>query len=85
MPRAGASHYRSTCCCGEWCARVGRDPKAIERSVLIADPAELDRTDAYLEAGATHFIVASDGPGAGLDALRRIVAWREEQSLVVSD
>lgn len=68
-----------------WCARVGRDPKAIERSVLIADPAELDRTDAYLEAGATHFIVAGSGPGTGLDALRRIVSWREERSLVMSD
>ncbi|HYH11182.1 MAG TPA: LLM class F420-dependent oxidoreductase [Thermomicrobiales bacterium] len=69
----------------EWCARVERDPAAIERSVLITDPDELDRVDAYLESGATHLVVGANGPGAGLDGLRRLAAWREERSLVISD
>ena len=38
-----------------WCERVGRDPKEIERTILI----EHDdlQVDAYLEAGASHLIV----------------------------
>jgi probable F420-dependent oxidoreductase len=68
----------------DWCSRIGRDPAEIERSVLLADSAELDRADAYLESGATHFIVAGNGPGAGLDDLRRILAWREERALAIA-
>ena len=41
----------------EWCARVGRDPKAVERTVLI-DVDEIDAADAFLEAGAEHLILA---------------------------
>ncbi len=39
----------------EWCARIGRDPVEIERTVLI----EHDdlQVDAYLDAGAQHLIV----------------------------
>ncbi|MGZ8595446.1 MAG: LLM class F420-dependent oxidoreductase, partial [Actinomycetota bacterium] len=39
----------------EWCARMGRDPAEIERTVLI----EHDdlQVDAYLGAGAQHLIV----------------------------
>ena len=39
----------------EWCGRIGRDPKEIERTILI----EHDdlQVDAYLGAGAQHLIV----------------------------
>jgi probable F420-dependent oxidoreductase len=47
----------------EWCARVGRDPAEIERTVMWAPdrngPADLD---AYLDAGAQHLIVGMDPP-----------------------
>ena len=69
----------------DWCARVGRDPAEIERSVLITEPDEIDQVDAYLKAGATHFIVGANGPGSGLDDLRRLAAWREQGSLVTAD
>jgi probable F420-dependent oxidoreductase len=39
-----------------WCERAGRDPAEIERTVLI-ERGEVNRVDAYLEAGAQHLIV----------------------------
>jgi len=45
----------------EWCARLGRPPHEIERTVAI-QPSELDAIDAYCEAGAEHFIVMVGAP-----------------------
>ena len=44
-----------------WCDEVGRDPKEIERTVLI-EGAEVDRVEDYLEAGAEHLIVMRGAP-----------------------
>jgi len=61
----------------EWCERVGRDPSAIERTVGLMSPAELDQVDEFLAAGATHLILGVGHPfdlaGAArlLDAARR--------------
>lgn len=46
----------------QWCARVGRDPAAIERTVFLTDPSELDRLDDYLAAGVQHVILGSAAP-----------------------
>ena len=62
----------------EWCARVGRDPKAIERSAQIFGP-QLDRLDDYLAAGITHFILDATGPDYDLAPLERVLAWRDRQ------
>jgi probable F420-dependent oxidoreductase len=59
-----------------WCERLGRDPAAIERSVLIGADAT-DQLDAFLEAGAQHVMVSCKDPFeldaqlAVLDAARR--------------
>jgi probable F420-dependent oxidoreductase len=45
----------------EWCAKAGRDPSEIERTILI-DSDELGEIDDFLEAGATHFILGTNGP-----------------------
>jgi probable F420-dependent oxidoreductase len=45
----------------EWCAKVGRDPSAIERTVAI-NPNEVGDAEAFLEAGATHLIVMVSHP-----------------------
>jgi probable F420-dependent oxidoreductase len=45
----------------QWCAKVGRDPAQIERTVAI-QPDEIDRVDDYLAAGAQHFIVMTGAP-----------------------
>jgi probable F420-dependent oxidoreductase len=45
----------------EWCAEVGRDPGAIERTVGIGAH-EVDNAEAFLDAGATHLIVMTGHP-----------------------
>ncbi len=45
----------------EWCAKVGRDPAQIERTVAI-QPQELGDVDAYVAAGAQHLIVMIGAP-----------------------
>lgn len=59
----------------DWCAKVGRDPGEIERSVQIFGP-QLDKLDEYVEAGVTHFIAASAGPDYDLTDLNKLIAWR---------
>ena len=44
-----------------WCAEVGRDPKAVERTVAI-EAEDVDRVDAFLEAGAEHLILMRGAP-----------------------
>ena len=60
----------------EWCAKVGRDPNEIERSVQISGP-QLDKLDEYYDAGVTHFITASRGPDYDLSGLNKLLAWRD--------
>ncbi len=62
----------------EWCAKVGRDPAAIERSIMI-NPDLIDRADEYVARGITHLIVGSDGPDYDMEPLRRLVAWRDSR------
>jgi probable F420-dependent oxidoreductase len=46
----------------EWCAKVGRDPATIERSVLLSGTPTDDEIDAWLAAGATHLILTAAHP-----------------------
>jgi probable F420-dependent oxidoreductase len=62
----------------EWCERVRRDPEAIERTVLI-ETHEVDRLDAFLEAGARHVIVelgTRDGEPFDLEPVTRLLGVR---------
>jgi probable F420-dependent oxidoreductase len=45
----------------EWCAKIGRNPKEIERTIAI-EPKELERADEYAEAGADHLILMIGSP-----------------------
>jgi len=45
----------------QWCAEVGRDPSAIERTVGVGAH-EVDDAEAFLAAGATHLIVMTGHP-----------------------
>ncbi len=63
-----------------WCAKVGRDPAAIERSILLTEPEEVARADDYVASGITHLIIGASGPGADLEPLRRLVAWRDART-----
>ena len=46
----------------EWCRLVGRDPRAIERTVLLDVPEEADRLEEFLDAGVQHVIVGCGQP-----------------------
>lgn len=56
----------------EWCAKVGRDPAEIERTVDINSGDEIDQVDDFLAAGATHIILGLGAPFA-LDDVQRLL------------
>ncbi|CAN5461618.1 hypothetical protein BH09CHL1_BH09CHL1_17840 [soil metagenome] len=60
----------------EWCEKVGRDPKEIERTAQIFGP-QLDRADEYLAVGVTHLITGAMGPDYDLSGLHKLIAWRD--------
>lgn len=45
-----------------WCHTIGRDPKSIERSVLLDVPEETRQLEAFLTAGVQHVIVGCGEP-----------------------
>lgn len=53
----------------EWCDKLGRDPRSVERTVGIGQK-EVDRVADYVEAGADHIIVMT-GPPFDLDPVVR--------------
>ncbi|MCD6055032.1 MAG: putative F420-dependent oxidoreductase, family [Rubrobacteraceae bacterium] len=45
----------------DWCEKVGRDPKEIERSITVR-PELVKDADRYVENGITHLVMAFGGP-----------------------
>lgn len=45
----------------EWCQKEGRDPAAIERTVMISEQ-DIDHPEPYLEAGAQHLLIGIGDP-----------------------
>jgi probable F420-dependent oxidoreductase len=58
----------------DWCDKVGRDPKEIERTVAIY-PKDVDDADAFVEAGADHLIVMLGHP-FDLSSVEKVLARR---------
>jgi probable F420-dependent oxidoreductase len=61
----------------EWCAKVGRDPSAIQRSPSI-NLGDLDTLDDYVAAGANFIIVRLASPW-DTKPYRQLVDWRDRQ------
>ncbi|MDH3691151.1 MAG: LLM class F420-dependent oxidoreductase [Gammaproteobacteria bacterium] len=62
----------------EWCRKVGRDPKAIERSVGVSgDPGTLG--DDLVAAGADEIMIGIDGPRYDFGPIRQWIAWRDRR------
>ena len=61
----------------EWCAKVGRDPSEIERSVGV-NPAHIDQADAWHEAGAVEFTIGLNGPDYDMGPVKEWLAWRDQ-------
>ena len=59
----------------EWCGRIGRDPAEIERTVCVGIE-DVDRFDAYVEAGATHLIMMHGAP-FDFGTVEALAAWAD--------
>jgi alkanesulfonate monooxygenase SsuD/methylene tetrahydromethanopterin reductase-like flavin-dependent oxidoreductase (luciferase family) len=57
----------------DWCARLERNPKEIERTVGISS-GEVDNWESYLDAGAEHLIVMTGAP-FDLDPVRKLLEF----------
>ncbi|CAN5354699.1 LLM class F420-dependent oxidoreductase [soil metagenome] len=62
----------------EWCAKIGRNPDEIERSVLIAAPEAIEQAGEYVAKGITHIIYGVGGPDYDLDQLKRLLEWKSK-------
>lgn len=63
----------------DWCEKVGRDPKEIERSINLR-PNLVRYADRYVENGITHLTVGISGPDYDLSPLKDLIAWRDERN-----
>ena len=64
-----------------WCAKIGRDPGEIERSIGVGDATPDEIGEALLEVGATQFTLRADGQrGYDLGLVREWIAWRDVQN-----
>jgi probable F420-dependent oxidoreductase len=66
-----ANYARKNALLDEWCERLGRDPRQIERTAAL-NPPEVGDWEAYLDAGAEHLIVMT-GPPFDLDPVRKLL------------
>jgi probable F420-dependent oxidoreductase len=58
----------------EWCEKIGRDPKEIERTCSI-NVGDIGNEEAFVEAGAEHLILGVGAP-FDLEPLERLLAAR---------
>ena len=59
-----------------WCARIGRDPGDIDRSIGI-DAGAIGLADAIAEAGADEISIGVAGPEFDFSAVKEWLAWRD--------
>ena len=62
-----------------WCAKVGRDPKAIDRSIGV-EAGALDQADAIADAGADEISVGVSGPEFDFGTVKKWLAWRDARA-----
>ncbi len=60
-----------------WCKEVGRNPAEIERSVSPDKNVTSEQLEAYIKAGATHFILGFEEPWQ-FDTVERLLKWRDQ-------
>jgi probable F420-dependent oxidoreductase len=60
----------------DWCEKVGRDPKEIERSISVR-PNQVRNLDRYVENGITHLMIGVGGPDYDLSPLKELISWRD--------
>ena len=61
----------------EWCVRVGRDPREIERSATVSPNDPATSAEGLYAVGTRLFTVSFGGPAYDLAPLRDLLAWRD--------
>ena len=61
----------------DWCAKVGRNPGDIERSIGV-NPAHLDKAEGWLAAGAKEITLGLNGPDYDMAVVEDWLAWRDD-------
>ena len=61
----------------DWCAKVGRDPATIERSILFSETNRAVLGNEYLRNGITHLIVQIGTPDFDFEPVRQLLSWRD--------
>jgi probable F420-dependent oxidoreductase len=62
----------------DWCEKIGRNPKEIERSVLTMGSSR-EKLEKYLMAGAEHIIIHLMDPWR-FNAVEKMVMWRDKMN-----
>ena len=63
----------------EWMAKLGRDPRSIERAINLFE-SNFSNIESYVSAGFTHFTIVSSGPEWNLEFLKQAVGWRNNRA-----
>ncbi len=74
----GDDYARKSRILDEHCARIGRDPAVIERSVLVGGPPQ--RSGESLLAMGVRLFVVGVNPADDLSEVERWVAWRDQRN-----
>lgn len=61
----------------DWCAKVGRDPEDIERSILFSEVDRIALAEEYLRQGITHLIFEIDAARPDFSPIEQLLAWRD--------
>lgn len=72
-----ASHKASVL--NDWCAKVGRDPNEIERSIGV-NAENLGVTEDFVTRGFTHFMIGIGAPDFDMGQIRELVQWRDSRA-----
>ena len=67
----------------DWCAKVGRDPAAIERSVMRSTPVSDEEGEAFLAGNITFLITGIDAAANDLSTLEQLIDWRDRRNQTI--
>ena len=63
----------------QWCAKIGRNPSSIERSIGVPTDS-MEHADAIADAGADEIMIGVPGPTFDFGPAKEWFAWRDERN-----
>ena len=64
----------------DWCAKVGRDPDEIEHATEVRSSSSEADWEAYVDAGATHLLMAGGDSPWDFHDMERLARWRDKRN-----